>query len=283
MPKAGVSEIAERAPTGTGAQRAEGRGEVVFGASGVQRLYQKGCIKLRFPRPTGPLGEVIALNSSGGVTGGDRLSLRVRVTEGAGLCVTTPAAERIYRSTGGPARINNRLFVGAGGRLDWLPQETILFDGANLERGLEVDMAKDARLLAAETLIFGRAAMGEVLATLRLRDSWRIRRAGRLIRAEGLRLDIGAGGLAGDIMTAAAGLDGARAVLTIVYVAPDAVARLSRVRALLAPEGVRGAASAWNGMLLVRLAAPDARLLRAVTCDLLTWLRGGAMPRVWML
>ena len=190
------------APTPIELQRARGRAEVAVsrrdGGVRLDRLFQQGCAKALLPRPGGPAPEVVLINTAGGVTGGDRIDWRLAAGAGAALVATTQAAERVYRSAGGAARIATRLTLGAGARLDWLPQETILFDGARLDRRLEVEMAADARLLALETLVLGRAAMGETVATGAVSDQWRIRRGGRLVHAEALRLD-------GDLAAATAG------------------------------------------------------------------------------
>ncbi len=261
-------------------QRARGAGRLRFGAGGLETLYQQGCIKLRLPRVApGALAEAVVINSSGGVTGGDRLSLEVSLGACGALSLASQAAERIYRSAGGVARITNRLTLGAGARLDWLPQETILYDSAALARRLEVDMAADARLLAVETLVFGRAAMGERVGALHLRDAWRIRRAGRLIWADSLRLD-----LPDPVQHRSAGMGGLNALATMILVAPEAESRLGAVRARIGRmAGVDVGASAWNGLLLVRLAASDAQDLRKGLVELIAPLRGLALPRVWML
>ena len=80
------------------------------------------------------------------------------------------------------------LSAAVGARLDWLPQETILFDGSALVRRLEVDLAGDARLLAVEAVVLGRAAMGERITGLSFVDQWRVRRDGKLVYADALRL-----------------------------------------------------------------------------------------------
>ncbi len=274
-------------------QRARGRGVIAVGARGLERLHQQGCVKLRLVRAGAGAGragltEAVVINSSGGVTGGDRLELRARAGAGAALSLSTQAAERGYRARPreAPAQVSNRLELGPGARLDWLPQETILFDGARLERRLEVDMAADARLLACEVVVLGRAAMGEALIRLHLRDHWRIRRAGRLIRADSTGLDLPGGAARGR-----GGLAGIGAWANVVLAAPGAEAHLERLRALLAadlpgggPEGgVESGASAIEGLVLVRLLAADAQALRIRLMAVLELLRGVALPRVWML
>ncbi len=270
-------------PAPTRLQRARGRAEVGVSLRGgrvrLDRLFQEGCAKAILPRTPAPIPEVVLVNTSGGVTGGDRLDWRLAVGPGAALTATTQAAERIYRSSGGAARIEARLDLGPGARLDWLPQETILFDAARLERCLEVDLAGDARLTAIETLVLGRAAMGETMRTGAISDQWRIRRDGRLVHAEALRV-------AGDLARAAAGaatLAGARAIATFVHAAPGAETRLDQARGLLAGQSaVTAAASAKPGILIVRFLAADARPLRDALIRFLMAFRG-PLPRVWSL
>ena len=257
-------------------QRAKGRAKAGFGARGLKHLYQSGCAKVLLPQRFAPVPEAVFINTSGGVTGGDRLAYAASVEEGAALTVTTQAAERIYRASAGEANIINTLTLGEGGQMAWLPQETILFEGAALKRQLNVKMGESASLLAVETLVLGRKAMGETLHAAKLSDQWRIRRGGRLIYADAMRFSEPA------LETQSAGtLNGHRALATLVYVAPDAEDRVSSVRARLQYEGVEAAASAWNGQLVVRFLAKDAQPLRTALTSFLTEFRGCTLPSVW--
>ena len=111
-----------------------------------------------------------------------------RFDEGAEVEATTPSAERIYRSDGPAASVATRLVLKPGARLFWLPQETLMFEGARLERRLELDTSGEAAFIVAETLVFGRLAMGESRIDATLRDSWRVRRDGRLVFADETRI-----------------------------------------------------------------------------------------------
>lgn len=189
----------------------------------LNRLYQQGCVKALLPKTQGVAPEVVLLNTAGGLTGGDSLDVALAVGPKADLTATTQAAERIYRAASGTARVARHLSLGEGATLDWLPQETILLKAGRIERRLDADMAADARLTLIETLVLGRAAMGETVTIGHFSDQWRIRRAGRLVHAEAPRLS-------GDIARATAGpatLNGAIAVATLVHLAPDAEARLA--------------------------------------------------------
>jgi urease accessory protein len=269
-----------------GLQRA--RGEL---AVGLQRrgdrtvlavLRQRGCLKARLPRQVDEgWREVICLNNSGGVASGDELSVRLELGAGAASVLTTASAERIYRRAApdGPARIRNEMVLGEGAHAEWLPQETILFDGAALSRSLCVTMPASASLLGVETLIFGRLAMGETVTTALMHDTIRIRRDGRLVLHDALRAPPDPGAA----LARKAVADGARASTTLFVVSAQAGAALDAVRAVLAGHAqVHGGASAWDGMLVVRLLAQDPARGRDAVANLLQVLRGGRMlPRVW--
>jgi urease accessory protein len=211
------------------------------------------------------------------VAGGDRFTLDVAVAPLARLVVTTAAAEKVYRTLAPAATINVKLAVGAGGSLAWLPQETILFDRARLERSIEVDLAEDARLVLAEAVVFGRAGMGEALDDCSLFDRWRLRRNGALIHAEAVRLD---GAVAAKLAEPAVAKGGI-AVATVLVV-PGDEATSESVRAL--DEEFRGevGVSAWNGFAVIRLCAADGAALRHDLVSVLTAIRGTALPRLWL-
>jgi len=249
-----------------------GRGDV------VSKLRMSGSFKALFPRPVGHALDAVLVNTAGGITGGDRFSTEAEAEAGAGLTITTQAAERAYRANGAtPGRIDTRLTVAAGARLAWLPQETILFEGAFLRRSLRADLAPDARFLMVEPLVFGRAAMGEELHDARFHDRVEIRRDGRLIWFDALRLE---GDLARRMDRPALGA-GARAMASLVYVGPDAEAWLAPLRALL-PDSA-GASLIGEGLLAARLLARDSHLLRQSLVPALKLLNDNEIPRPWML
>jgi urease accessory protein len=241
-------------------------------------LRQEGCLKARFPRPHDGM-EAVTLNTSGGVAGGDALRTFIHLETGTAATVASQAAERFYRTLPDdpPASLRTDILLDTASALDWLPQEAILFDACALDRRLSVDMAADARFLCVESLVFGRAAMGERVRTARLRDTIRIRRAGVLVLHDAIRFPEPVDAALSRPAVAA----GARAVATLLLVAPDAAARLDGLRTVLAAD--EAGASAWNGMLLGRIIAPDAAALRRAVMAGLDFLRGGpALPRVWM-
>ena len=257
-------------------QRTRGRGALTVGPAGLQRLFQEGSAKIRLVRDAAsPLPEAVLINSAGGLTGGDRLDWAAEVSDGGRLALTTQACEKIYRARDGEASVATTLTVGADARLDWLPQETILFDGGALTRRLDADLAARARLLAVEAVVLGRTAMKETVRAGALRDRWRIHRDGRLAFADDLRLK----GSIADVAARAPMLAGARAFASLLLVADDAIRFLEPLRACL---GRLGGASAFDGKLFARMAAPDGFALRRVLVPALSILRDGApLPRVW--
>ncbi len=263
-------------------ERARGAARIGVAAGGgrsrLDRLYQAGSAKVRLPRiaADAPI-EAILLNTAGGLTGGDAFAWEVAVADGAAALVTTQAAERAYRRAAGSAEVATTLSIGAGGRLDWLPQETILFERSSLARRLSADVHETGTLLAAEAVVLGRAAMGERLHDVHLADAWRIRRGGRLVFADNIRL----AGDATAIMAGPATGGGALAFATVVLVAPDAPAQRDPARQALADWGGEAGTSAWNGILVARLIAPGGQALRAGLVRLIETLRGRSMPRVW--
>ncbi len=250
-------------------------------ASVLADLRQDGCLKARFPR-CGARIEVVTLNSSGGVAGGDWLRSTIHLEGGTAATIAGQAAERFYRALphDPPAQVRTEATLESGSLLEWLPQEAILFDRCALDRRLSVDMAADAGFLGVEALVFGRAAMGERVREARLSDTIAIRRDGHLILHDAIRLY----GAVAATMAQAAVAGGQAASATIVYVAPDAAARLDAVRAALADAPAECGASTWRDMLVVRMLARDGAFLRAAIVAGLAPLRDGRpLPRVWML
>lgn len=239
------------------------------------RVGERGGLRVRLPRVDG-MAEAVLINTGGGMAGGDTARLRIAVGPGAALTVATQSAEKVYRSDGATTGVHVDLTLGGGSTLHWLPQETILFQGARLSRTLTADMPAGASLLIAEALVLGRLAMGETMTEGRLRDRWRIRRAGRLAFAEDLALD---GPISERLARPALG-GGARAAATLLLVSADAEASLDDVRAAIG-DGVEAGASAWNGLLVARYLSRDPALLRGALVRSLQVLRGTPMPRVW--
>ncbi|WP_454915777.1 urease accessory protein UreD [Xanthobacter sediminis] len=270
----------EEARTPAARQRSEGRVHVAAalfgGVSGLKDLAEAGALRARLPRGAEGV-EAVVVNTAGGVACGDHFHISATAGAGAHLVVTTPAAEKVYRSDGPVAGIDVRLKAEAGARLEWLPQETILFDRARLERRYAVDLDPSASFLSFEALVLGRLAHGDAMGEGHLVDHWRVRRGGRLVYADALRLS----GPIGALLARPAVAGGSRALGTLLYVAPDAEGRLEEARALIGDGPCEAGASAWAGLLAVRWLAPDSATLRRAASSFLMGFRGAPLPRVW--
>ena len=173
--------------------------------------------------------------------------------------------------------IATRLTIGQAARLDWLPQETILFDGARLARRLDAELAPGAELLLLEATIFGRSARGETMRSGLFTDRWRIRRKGRLVFADDLRFDW----TDPDLLRRPAVLAGAAAMATILFVTDEPARPLTVLREII---GANGGVSAWNGKLLARITALTGAALRHTLIPELAVLRDGAsLPKFWRI
>jgi len=275
---------AQKVPAPARHQRVDGAACIHFGRDGLTHLYQRAPARMLFPEvePGEPI-QAVAITTSGGLTGGDRLLTEIDVDLGAAATITTQAAERLYRvlAEDEAIRIETRIRVGEGAWGEWLAQEAILFDGTRARRSLDAEVAPTGRLLAVESLVFGRSAMGETVRRGSIHDVWRIRRGGRLVWIDALHLE-------GDVAAAMAEPFGFGAALshgTILYVGQDAADHLDRVRALIG-DGPGGATS-FDGLLIVRLLNEDPAALRATMMRLVAALRAAAggyaasLPRPW--
>jgi urease accessory protein len=259
------------------------RGAVTFdvrqveGATRRRHLHESGSLRVRFPSPEAEGLSAVFVNTAGGVAGGDRFDIDIATGEGTRLAVTTAAAEKIYRAEGPAARLSIALRAEARSHLAWLPQETILFDRARVSRRFDIDLSESASLLLCEIVVFGRAAMGERMLHGEFVDRWRLRRAGKLVFAENVRLD----GDIGEKLASPAIAKGGAAIGTALIV-PGDEALVERIRELSASFRGEVGISAWNGFAMARFCAQDAARLRADMMAVLGRASGSALPRLWL-
>jgi len=262
-------------------QRAAGCGRVVIGdgqnGSRITDLYQRSPVRIMFPRIDGRRGEeAVLVNTSGGIAGADRLEYTVTALPQADISVTTQAAEKVYRALKEPAWIVTKLNVCPTAKLAWLPQETIVFDGARMSRATDIDLSSGAEVLGLEWLVFGRAAHGEHVVAGQITDSWRVRKDGRLIFADCFH--------ATDETFAqlrrTALLHACNAIGTLIYFGPNGDAKLDLLRDLAGSLPCRCAVTSVSELIIVRFAAEGSSTLRAALCLLLEQLRFG-VPKMW--
>jgi urease accessory protein len=240
-------------------------------------LHESGSLRVRFPSPEAEGLSGVFVNTAGGIAGGDRFDIDIAAGAGARLTLTTAAAEKVYRASGPAALLNIALKAEAGAQLSWLPQETILFDRARIFRRIDIDLAEDARLLLCEIVVFGRSAMGERMLHGEFIDRWRLRRAGKLVFAETIRLD----GDIGAKLAQPAIAKGGVAIGTALIV-PGDEAVVERIREVAETFGGEVGISAWNGFAMARFCAQDAARLRADMMSVLGRASGVALPRLWL-
>jgi urease accessory protein len=261
-------------------QRASGESRVVFaqrdGQTRLADLYQRDPCRVLFPNSEpGEPPQAVLVTTSGGVAGGDSLKMAIDVGSGAQAVVATQAAEKIYRAApaNDPCVIDVAVSVGEAAALDWLPQETIVFQGSRLKRRTVAHVAPGGALLACEMVVLGRAASGERFVSGLLLDSWSVRRAGRLAWTDTLRVE-------GETPTGA-GFGAANALATVIGVWDAPQPQFEKARALLEDTGeVRAGVTLVNGVMVARLLG-EATIVRAATIGFLSAFRGCRLPRVW--
>ncbi|KIU46665.1 MULTISPECIES: urease accessory protein UreD [Bradyrhizobium] len=275
------SGIAGAAAATFAANRAQGA--VRFGVhrkDGATRrgdLHESGSLRVRFPSPEDDGLSAMFVNTAGGIAGGDRFDVAITAGEGTRLTLTTAAAEKVYRAPGAAARLDISLKAADGAHLSWLPQETILFDRARIVRSIDIDLAEAASLLLCEIVVFGRAAMGETMRHGEFVDRWRMRRGGRLVFAETVRLD----GEIGEKLARPAIANGGCAIGTALIV-PGDEALVERIREASNSLSGEVGISAWNGFAMARFCAQDAARLRADMMAVLGRASAVPLPRLWL-
>ena len=259
------------------------------GISRLAQLYQRDPLRVLFPAPAaGDPPVAVIVTTSGGLVAGDRLDIRVELAPGATAHVTASAAEKVYRSTGRTTTIRQTLAIGPGAALEFLPPETILFDGARLQRETVIDLAPGSAFLGGDIVVFGRRARGERFANGFLREVWELRRNGYLVWGDALHLDDDVGRIIDD----PACFDGAAAFATMIFSPPAGDVRsllegARVVQGVCATTGLRAGATTIAGAVIARWLASDAAVLRRAYADLACHFRSAALglpprlPRVW--
>lgn len=228
--------------------------------------------------PEGGVCHVYLLHPPGGVVAGDQLSISADVQSDAQALITTPAAGKFYRSEGGEARQTVNLMVSEHASLEWLPQETIVYEGARLNSSMHIELAEHARFIGWEILALGRPAAGEGFANGAATLNWRISRTGRLVYIERLRLDA-------EAFQARWGLFGHSACGTL-FVYPASALHLAAVQALIGDEANRGV-TLIEGLLICRGLDRRADLLKGFFEEVWGLVRGDVVgkavcaPRIW--
>ena len=283
------------AKTATRLQRSSGNVRLSFRRRGpktvLDQLHQQGCYKARFPTRTEQrTSEAILINTSGGLTDGDELSCRAAWHSDSAALITTQAAERIYRSRQESAVVRSNLTIGERATACWLPQETILFDGGRLDRVTTIAMTRSSRLFAAESIVFGRVAMGEATTSGRVFDRWRVRIDGRLAFADSLLFDGDGDSTLAERLARATVAGSAVAMATLIYAGPDCGSFMSGLRRVLKESDLAAGATDLGPLIIARVLAGNGRSLRHAVAQVFAITqngrrdpadRGFELPRVW--
>lgn len=269
----------------TSHQRVKGRAAVSFktvdAKTKLDRLYQHGSAKIRFPKTYSGFSEAVLINTAGGLTGGDKLDWNISLDADASAVFTTQACEKSYQSSSDTAHVSTQITVGENATCHWLPQETILYEGSALNRTFDVQLAKTSKLIALESVMLGRDAMGEVLKHCAFKDRWRIYRDGKIVFADNINLE-------GDIEAlekASAMMSGNKAFATLLVCGTQDDEQLAKTADSLQSsfKDQSMAVSVFGGKLVARFLAQDTYLLRQTLMPLLKELSGNDLPRVWRI
>lgn len=271
----------------------EGIAELGFvlrdGLTRLDHLYQRDPLRVLFPTPAAhDTALAVIITTSGGLVAGDQIEIAVRAEPGTSAHVTASAAEKIYRSTGPITTVRQALTVGVGATLEFLPPETILFEGARLRRETTIELAAGSGFLGGDIVIFGRRARGERFTRGFLREVRQVSRNGELVWGDALHLE----DEVAQVINNPACLDGAAAFATMILLPPagDARSVLDRARAVQSASaggGLRAGLTTVAGLLIARWLADDAAILRRAYADLACHFRSSVLglpahlPRVW--
>jgi urease accessory protein len=263
LSSSGTPDVSKDRPSDRDLQRADGCGRVILigseNGTRIEDIFERSPIRIMFPRTEHhAVQEAVLINTAGGIAGGDQLECSVAVLPGASIAVTSQAAEKVYRALYEPARVATRLRAQESAKLAWLPQETIVFNGARLHRTTEIDLSAGAELLTLEWLVLGRAAHGEVVVGGNVIDSWRVKKDGRLTWADSFRIT-------DEIfphLRRKALLSDCHAIATLIYFGPHLDRRLDFLREIIPSLGCNCAATLVSGLIVVRFAAKESSDLK---------------------
>ncbi|MGY8525041.1 urease accessory protein UreD [Paracidovorax citrulli] len=249
----------------------------------AQRRHLGPLVVQKTLYPEGGICHAVVIHPPAGIAGGDTLQIDVEVGAGAHAVLATPGATKWYKSLGRPARQTVRLSVEAGGRLDWLPQENIVFDDARAQLDTTLVLAPGASAIGWDAVVLGRQASGERWARGALDIVTRIGSAPRTVWLEQGRFDA-----ASPLRQSRAGLDGMPVFGTLWAVGPGATRELAETVAASLPytgalrAGISCLEDREHPILLLRVLGAHIEPVRRLLIDAWCALRDpihGVAPR----
>ena len=259
-------------------QRAHGDINVEINNDEIKRFYQSGSAKVFYHKHEQPIKELVLVNTAGGLTSGDKFNYDIDIIKNSNTFVTTQTAERVYKGLEDNAKIKINLKVDNSSKLFWIPQELILFNLYNLTRNIEVKIQPKSNFLMAESMIFGRTAMGEILEKGFIKDNWKIFLNEKLIHAEAICLS---DNIKDNLSNIASAHDGV-AVSNIFIYGKSFLSKQNEITTLIKnSEDVLLSHSIWNDKILVRIVAKDAFNLKKIQKELILIFSDNVLPKVW--
>jgi urease accessory protein len=224
----------------------------------------------------------VIIHPPGGIVGGDTLTVNVDAGPHTHAQLTTPGATKCYRSDGAFARQRIRLRAAGGAVLEWLPQETIVFNASKIELELSVDLVDDARFLGWDLICLGRTAAGERFDRGALRQRLTLTRDGMPVFAERAVLHGGA-----PLLTSPAGLHGNPVFGTFLAAAPAVTHAMLESCRQVSLIGGEGAVTRLPGVVIARYRGASTAAARHYFMEI--WrklrpalaLRFAVPPRIW--
>lgn len=243
-------------PSAATAGRAwHGQATLIFERQGdrtVPKAQTQAPLKVQRPfYSEGPkVCQSVLLHTAGGMVGGDRLTYNLHLTADTQALVTTAAAAKIYSEHPLPAQVNGTIRVEAGACLEWLPQEAIVFEGAQYHQQWRVDLAAGAHWLGWDILRLGRTARGEQFRRGEVRSRFEVWHDGNLIWVDPQRL-VGSE----ELWQSPHALNACPVIATMAWIGnlPD-------------PELVKAARETWETMPNPRGEVGVTRLQRGLLC-----------------
>ena len=242
-----------------------GQGIIEFsyrdGRTNLFHLYQSDPIRVLFPNVSSEeIKQGIIVTTSGGLVGGDKISLALTFGEKTSAMIMAQAAEKVYGSSEATCLMEVDLEANTHAWAEYLPQETILFDNARLNRTTRIRAAAASQVLAGEIVVFGRKGSGETFSSGYLRDSWEVWRDNKLVWIDTLLLEKNIP----QVFNHPACLKNINGVATIVFISDNVGTYLDYARNLIKDpeENIRMSVSVTNGVLIARFMGEDPLNLR---------------------
>lgn len=229
--------------------------------------------------PEGDVCHTYLLHPPGGVVAGDQLNIDLRVEADARVLLTTPGATKFYRSTGAQSDLTQKLFVEAGGSLEWMPLENIFFPETKSRILTEVHLHPGSQFIGWEINCFGRPSNEERFERGQIHSEMRILRDGAPVLFDRFATE------GESVINSPVGLRGISGNSTLIATLEDAEV-VEQVQQLLDGNKLAGA-TLLDGLLVVRTISEQSHQVVALFSEVWKLIRPhvngrkACMPRIW--